>query len=63
MLAFTNTTGIHYADYASTSNFICPEWSHLQPEDVLTYTQELVRILETEKGWSFSKKASSASLR
>lgn len=63
MLTFTNTTGIHYSDYRTTSNFTCPEWSHLQPEDVLIYTKELVRILETEKGWKFSKKASTVSLR
>jgi hypothetical protein len=63
MLAFTNTPGIHYADYPSTSNFICPEWSHLKPEDVLTYTHELVRILETEKGWNFPNKSSATALR
>jgi hypothetical protein len=63
MLAFTNTPGIHFADYASTSNFTCPEWSHLTPEDVLTYTRELVRILETEKGWRFPNRSSGLALK
>lgn len=53
MLKYTNTPGIHYLDYPKTSNFVCPEWSHLAPADVITYTEELVRILSQEKGWSF----------
>jgi hypothetical protein len=55
MLAYTNTKGIHYADYSKIANFECPEWSHLKPEDVIIYTTELVRVLKEEVGWKFPK--------
>lgn len=57
LLKYTNTPGIHYADYPAIANFVCPEWSHLHPKDVITFTNELVRILRDEKGWEFGKKA------
>ena len=53
LLAYTNTPGIHYADDASTANFVCPENSHLSPRDAIAYTTALVRILREEKGWVF----------
>jgi len=53
MLAYTQTGGIHFTDYPETSNFICPEWSHLSSPDVLIYTKELIKELN-QKGW-FSK--------
>jgi hypothetical protein len=56
LLSFTGCQGIYYLDYPATSNFICPEWSHLKPSDVVIYTKNLVKILEEEKGWSFNKK-------
>lgn len=55
LLKYTGTPGIHYSDYAETSHFVCPEWSHLSPQDAATYTQQLVKILQEEKGWKFSK--------
>ena len=55
LLKYTNTPGIHYSDYPATANFVCPEWSHLAPDDVLIYTKELIRILQEEKGWKFVK--------
>ena len=60
LLKYTNTPGIHYADYPAIANFVCPEWSHLQPKDVITFTNELVRILRDEKGWEFGKKATAS---
>jgi hypothetical protein len=57
LLKYTNTPGIHYADYPAIANFTCPEWSHLQPKDVITFTNELVRILRDEHGWDFVEKA------
>ncbi len=57
LLKYTNTPGIHYADYPAIANFVCPEWSHLQPKDVITFTNELVRILRDEHGWKFGEKA------
>jgi hypothetical protein len=53
LLAITNTPGIHFKDHPETSNFICPEWSHLKHEDAIEYTTHLVRHLE-EKGWKFT---------
>ena len=53
MLKYTDTPGIHFEDYPSTANFKCPEWSHLHPDDVITYTEELVRILKNETRWEF----------
>ena len=55
MLAYTKTPGIHFKDYPETSDFICPEWSHLTPEDAITYTRSFIRTLE-EKGWKFRNK-------
>lgn len=57
LLAYTNVSGIHYADYPQTAHFVCPEWSHLAPKDGVKYTTQLVRILQEEKGWRFPKKS------
>ncbi|HZF65205.1 MAG TPA: hypothetical protein VEZ55_11995 [Chitinophagaceae bacterium] len=50
LLAFTGSQGIHYSDYPETAGLICPEWSHLSPEDAITYTEQLVKQLRGE-GW------------
>ncbi|HEX9513896.1 MAG TPA: hypothetical protein VF939_25570 [Puia sp.] len=42
LLAATHCTGIHFADYPSTDHFICPEWSHLSPQDAVLYTRALI---------------------
>ncbi len=55
LLAYTNSPGIHYADYPETANLACPEWSHLSPKDAIIYTETLVRVLRDEKGWKFKK--------
>jgi len=57
MLAYVDAPGIYFMDYPRIANFVCPEWSHLAPKDAVTYTEELVRILQQEKGWTFSKKS------
>lgn len=54
MLAFAKSDGIHYRDYPSTANLICPEWSHLSIKDAVFYTHELISILR-EKNWFASK--------
>ena len=59
LLEYTNTPGIHYADYPGTANLICAEWSHLTVQDAATYTMQLVKILQEEKGWTFPKKSNS----
>jgi hypothetical protein len=52
LLAITNTPGIHFKDYPETSNYVCPEWSHLSYADAINYTTHLVRQLQ-QKGWTF----------
>ena len=56
LLAFTGCEGIHFADYPSTAKLTCPEWSHLRKVDAVYYTTEIVKILEHDFGWKFSKK-------
>ncbi len=55
LLAFTNCPGIHFKDYPAIANFQCPEFSHLQPKDAVVFTENLIKILKEEKGWSFKK--------
>ncbi len=59
LLEYTNTPGIHYADYPGTANLTCAEWSHLTLQGAATYTTQLVKILQEEKGWTFPKKSNS----
>jgi hypothetical protein len=59
LLEYTNTPGIHYADYPGTANLICAEWSHLTLQNAAIYTSQLVKILQEEKGWKFSKRINS----
>ncbi len=59
MLAFTNTSGIHYLDYQPISRFECPEFSHLSLTDAVIFTKELIKILENEHGWIFPSKQTS----
>jgi len=56
LLAYTNTPGIHFSDYPGIANFACPEWSHLAPKDGAIFTEQLVKILLDEKGWTFPNK-------
>jgi hypothetical protein len=55
LLAVTNCPGIHYMDYPAIANFVCPENSHLSLTDAKTFTVTFIKILQKEKGWSFSK--------
>jgi hypothetical protein len=55
MLSYTDCPGIHFKDYPAIDHFICPEWSHLAPKDAIIFTENLVRILQEEKGWKFRK--------
>lgn len=45
LLANTHCVGLHYLDDPATNHFICPEWSHLSPQDAVLYTHALVRLL------------------
>ncbi len=52
ILAVTGCQGIHFQDHPETSNYVCPEFSHLQVSDAIDYTKHLIRFLQ-EKGWTF----------
>ncbi len=60
LLLFTNCQGIYFEDYPEIASFVCPEWSHLAPNDGMIYTKTLINILEKEKGWSFPNKQTTA---
>jgi len=55
LLVYTNTQGIYFSDYPATTHFVCPDYSHLSRNDAVVYTQNLVKVLKDEKGWSFAK--------
>lgn len=59
LLAYTNTPGVHFEDYAQTAKFDCPEWSHLAPADAITYTYHLINTLQQDELGNFLKKKSS----
>ena len=50
ILSTTGCKGIYFEDYPATAHFICPEWSHLSPDDAVLYTKALVTEMK-EKGW------------
>ncbi len=52
MLEVTGCNGIHFQDYPETSQYICPEFSHLMLSDAVDYTKHLIRQLQ-QKGWTF----------
>jgi len=54
LLEYTHVPGIHFLDHPAIAHFSCPEWSHLSPEDAVTFTRYLVEILQDEKGWTFN---------
>jgi hypothetical protein len=51
LLKDTQCVGIHFEDYPALSKYTCPEWSHLSQQDAVTFTQDLVPILEEKAGW------------
>lgn len=56
LLAATNCPGIHFADYPALDHFVCPELSHLNPQDAVVFTRHFIQILTQEKGWKFPSK-------
>ena len=50
LLAETQCPGIHFMDYPAIAHFDCPEFSHLQLKDAVTFTKEFVKILNTVDG-------------
>jgi len=56
LLTYTNSPGVHFEDYPEIAHFKCPEWSHLSPSDAIVFTKNFIKILVTEKGWTFPQK-------
>ena len=61
LLAETGCKGIFFADYPAMAMLDCPEFSHLSPAGAAVYTENLVNILEKEKGWHFNQPAKTVS--
>jgi hypothetical protein len=57
LLTVTNSPGIHFTDYPAIAHFVCPEWSHLSPQDAIVFTKHFIDILSKDMGWKFSKLA------
>ncbi|MBV8391397.1 MAG: hypothetical protein JO080_16445 [Mucilaginibacter sp.] len=55
LLTETGCKGVYFEDYPALAKLTCPELSHLTPGDAKIFTQNLITILEKEKGWSFSQ--------
>lgn len=62
LLAYTGAPGIHFADYPAIAHFQCPEFSHLSPQDAITFTKHFVTYLQ-EKGWRFQNSQPIASFQ
>ena len=52
LLAHIGQPGIHFMDDPATDHYVCPEFSHLSPEDAIDYTKHFIRNLK-DLGWSF----------
>lgn len=50
LLAVTGCPGIHFQEHQELANFICPEWSHLTPDDAVLFTKSFIAI-SRQKGW------------
>lgn len=57
ILQITEAPGIHFSDYPSLAGFQCLEFSHLTPADAITYTNNLIDIIEAGKWWQFPHKS------
>ena len=49
LLKETNCEGFYFADYPILANMICPEESHLSPEDAIVFTKQLITLLSETK--------------
>lgn len=53
LLQETGCPGLHFADYPAMAAMVCPEDSHLSPQDAVVFTRHFVQALAHEKGWKF----------
>ena len=42
LLQETNCKGFYFTDYPVITNMICPEESHLSPQDAIVFTQQFL---------------------
>jgi hypothetical protein len=54
LLQVTGAPGIHFKDDPNTDHYICPEFSHLTPDDAKDYTRHLIKTLTEKYGWKFA---------
>ncbi|MEP6712951.1 MAG: hypothetical protein ABJA37_11065 [Ferruginibacter sp.] len=52
LLTVTGCPGIYFEDYPAIAHFQCPEFSHLSQADAITFTKNLIEIVQ-QKGWVF----------
>jgi hypothetical protein len=49
LLAVTKVPGIHFEDHPELATFVCPEYSHLKPDDATLFTRRLVLYLQASQ--------------
>lgn len=49
LIAESGCLGIHFEDHETLRNFDCPEWSHLNAEDAVKFSEGLAEILAAER--------------
>lgn len=50
LLAETGCPGIHFVDYPEIAHFVCPEDSHLSPQDAVVFTRHFVELVDKKIG-------------
>jgi hypothetical protein len=51
LLTTTGCKGIYFKDYPELANLICPEFSHLTPDDAVVYTNGMIAALKQQTNW------------
>lgn len=51
ILTTTGCKGIYFKDYPAMANLVCPEFSHLTPQDAVLYTNGLIAALKQQTDW------------
>lgn len=62
LLAVTGCEGIHFDDYPATATFECPEFSHLNVPQAISFTKSLITILRS-KGWQLQSAENPTALK
>lgn len=50
LLKVTGVEGIHFEDYETTAHFECPEFSHLNVPQAVSFTKSFINLLH-DKRW------------